>query len=117
MPKNALVLVINPNSSESITEGLRAALSSICPDWLDIEYYTAPKHAPEAIVDYTTMVTTATYCYDDLKQRGALDTYDGFLVCCCKSSNSRQCQLVVHHTDCASDANKNDFLMDACTYL
>ena len=77
------ILVINPNSSASITAGLQMSLSAICPPWVSLEFYTAPDHAARAISDFRTMNTTSTHCYEDLVKRGAFQQYDGFMVCCC----------------------------------
>ena len=102
MSIKASVLVINPNSSDSITIGMREALKSICPEWLRLDFYTAPSHAPTAIVDFRTMVTTATYCYDDLQEKKAFEEFDGFLVCCCKLSSTMPCKDWLLRTDAAA---------------
>ena len=78
------ILVINPNSSASITDGLKISLSAICPASVSLDFYTAPDHAPRAISDFRTMNTTSTHCYEDLVKRGAFEKYDGFMVCCCE---------------------------------
>lgn len=78
------ILVINPNSSKSITDGLQSALEALCPAAVKLEFYTAPSYAPAAISDFRTMNTTSTHCYEDLLKRGAFQRYDAFLVCCCE---------------------------------
>ena len=83
MSENVALLVINPNSTASVTDGLRAILPP--PPGATLEFYTAPRNAPPAISDATTGVLSAAACFTDLTANGALDKYDGFLVCCCAS--------------------------------
>lgn len=78
------LLVINPNSSESITKGLQASLEPFTPPGVRLSYFTAPSHAPKAIINAVTAIQTAAFCYEALLESGALSKYDGFLVCCCK---------------------------------
>ncbi|ETW79773.1 hypothetical protein HETIRDRAFT_49067 [Heterobasidion irregulare TC 32-1] len=74
------ILVINPNSSESVTSGLRDTLSP--PPDTTLTFYTAPSHAPPSINDLTTANLTATACFEDILAKGLVELYDGFLVCC-----------------------------------
>ncbi|GJN87703.1 hypothetical protein Rhopal_000658-T1 [Rhodotorula paludigena] len=76
------LLVINPNSTESITDGLRDALEPYRPADIHLDYFTGPSHAPTGIRDFRTGVQTAAICFDELEKSGALERYDGFLVCC-----------------------------------
>lgn len=78
------LLIINPNSSQSITDGLRECLDPLKQADVELSYFTAPDQAPAAIVDTITANQTATYCYDELVRSGATGQFDGFLVCCCK---------------------------------
>ncbi|KAL5511714.1 DCG1 [Sanghuangporus vaninii] len=82
MSRTLYLLVINPNSSNSVTEGLLASLNPFAPLETHLSFFTAPSHAPSAISDTTTANLTATYCYQDLIDRDAFEQYDGFLVCC-----------------------------------
>ena len=84
MPRS--ILVINPNSSESVTSGLRDTLSP--PPDTTLTFYTAPSHAPPSINDLTTANLTATACFKDIRAKGLVELYDGFLVCCCTSPSS-----------------------------
>lgn len=84
MPLTSL-LVINPNSSQSITDGLRDSLDPITPPGTRLSYFTAPPHAPAAISDVITANQTATACYEVLVESKAVVAYDGFLVSCCAS--------------------------------
>ncbi|KAJ3573117.1 hypothetical protein NP233_g2632 [Leucocoprinus birnbaumii] len=78
----ASLLIINPNSSQSITDGLAEALTALTPPGTELTFYTAPKNAPPAIIDLTTGVQSANVCFEDILNRGLLDDHDGFLVCC-----------------------------------
>lgn len=82
------LLVINPNSTESITDGLRDALEPYRPADVHLDYFTGPSHAPTGIRDFRTGVQTAAICFDELEKSGALRRYDGFLVCCCASGSA-----------------------------
>ncbi|KAF9523575.1 Asp/Glu/hydantoin racemase [Crepidotus variabilis] len=74
------LLVINPNSSNSVTNGLKQVLQP--PPGVALEYYTAPKNAPDSIMDITTGVLSATAVFKDLKSNDKINPFDGFLVCC-----------------------------------
>ncbi|KAM0746365.1 hypothetical protein T439DRAFT_319029 [Meredithblackwellia eburnea MCA 4105] len=76
------ILVINPNSSKSITNGLQEALDPVCPPGVELSYYTAPAHAPPSINDFQTATLTAVACYQDILEKKLTESYDGFLVCC-----------------------------------
>ncbi|GAA5830592.1 hypothetical protein JCM11251_002525 [Rhodosporidiobolus azoricus] len=76
------LLIINPNSTESITDGLRDALDPYCPPGVELSYFTGPNHAPTGISDFVTGIQTAAICFEELEKEGALGKYDGFLVCC-----------------------------------
>ncbi|KAL8279484.1 hypothetical protein RQP46_008046 [Phenoliferia psychrophenolica] len=81
-PQAVRLLIINPNSSASITVGLKEALDPFCPPGVELTYYTAPEHAPPSINDFCTASLTAVACYEDIKFKGLHEVYDGFLVCC-----------------------------------
>ncbi|PPQ69016.1 hypothetical protein CVT24_000091 [Panaeolus cyanescens] len=74
------ILIINPNSSASVTSGLKDIL--VPPPATYLNFYTAPIIAPAQIMDLTTGIQTASICFDDLKKKGLIDQYDAFLVCC-----------------------------------
>ncbi|GAA5937920.1 hypothetical protein JCM3775_002396 [Rhodotorula graminis] len=76
------ILVINPNSTRAITDGLRDALEPYRAQDVALSYYTAPSHAPTGIRDFRTGIMTAAICFSDLDATGALERHDGFLVCC-----------------------------------
>ena len=74
------LLVINPNSSQSITDGLKESLEPVAPPGIQLSFFTAPPHAPPAINDIITANQTATACYEALVESKAFEKYDGFLV-------------------------------------
>ncbi|KAH9481565.1 hypothetical protein JR316_0006092 [Psilocybe cubensis] len=74
------LLVINPNSSASVTAGLREVL--IPPPGVHLQFYTGPSNAPPSINDTTTGVLSAAACFADIQDKGLIERYDGFLVCC-----------------------------------
>lgn len=76
----ASILVINPNSSQSITDGLKETL--VAPPEAKLMFYTAPSHAPPSINDIVTANLTATACFQDIVEKQLLEKHDGFLVCC-----------------------------------
>ncbi|KAF9485251.1 hypothetical protein BDN70DRAFT_871658 [Pholiota conissans] len=74
------LLVINPNSSESMTTGLKQVL--VPPPGVTLNFYTAPSHAPPSINDVTTGVLSGAACFADIQEKKLIEQYDGFLVCC-----------------------------------
>lgn len=78
------LLIINPNSSKSITDGLNLALTPLTPPGTELTFYTAPNNAPSAISDLTTGIQSANACYDDIITQDLISRHDGFLVCCCE---------------------------------
>ncbi|GAA6041687.1 hypothetical protein JCM8097_003084 [Rhodosporidiobolus ruineniae] len=76
------LLIINPNSTVSFTEGLKTSFEPYCPPGVELAYFTAPPHAPTGISNLVTGIQTAAICFEELEKTGAFETYDGFLVCC-----------------------------------
>ncbi|KII84370.1 hypothetical protein PLICRDRAFT_118115 [Plicaturopsis crispa FD-325 SS-3] len=78
------ILVINPNSSRSITSGLRESLLPLCSRNVALVYFTGSARAPASIDDETTAVMSAAVCYADI--RAHVDwvgpMYDAYLVAC-----------------------------------
>ncbi|KAG2732963.1 hypothetical protein G9P44_003953 [Scheffersomyces stipitis] len=73
------LLVINPNSSEKVTENLSKTVSS--PEGVELVFYTGPESAPREIVPSTSCASEQAVL-PDLVSKGAIEIYDGFLVCC-----------------------------------
>ena len=79
------LLVVNPNSSQSVTDGLESSIRPHIPPAVILNFYTGPRESPSSINNITDEVLSAAVCYKDLKDKGLLDQYDGFLICCCMS--------------------------------
>ena len=54
MARTTTILIINPNSSQSITDGLKPRLADLTSSYLSLSYYTAPQEAPPSIDDEAT---------------------------------------------------------------
>ncbi|KAJ7071256.1 Asp/Glu/hydantoin racemase [Mycena amicta] len=76
---NTAILVINPNSSKSVTLGLEELRA---PPGTSLSFYTAPSDAPPSIDDATTGTLSAASCFKDIVDKGLIDRYDGFVVSC-----------------------------------
>ncbi|KAK7064426.1 Asp/Glu/hydantoin racemase [Favolaschia claudopus] len=74
------ILIINPNSSESVTEGLKPVLRA--PPETSLTFYTAPKPSPPSINNLTEGTLSAAICFQDITEKGLIEQYDGFLVSC-----------------------------------
>ncbi|KAF8636234.1 hypothetical protein AX17_003719 [Amanita inopinata Kibby_2008] len=74
------ILVINPNSSPSITIGLQNTLTPLTPPNTSLTFYTGPPDSPRSINDVTEATVAALACLRDLKSKGLLETHDAFLV-------------------------------------
>lgn len=74
------ILIINPNSSVSVTNNLKDIL--ISPPQVHFEFYTAPPGAPKEINGNETSILSERAVLPDLLEKGSIDEYDGFLVCC-----------------------------------
>lgn len=72
------LLVLNPNSSEKVTENLRNTVHA--PETVRLSFYTAPEPAPKEITGEETSKQSEKVVLHDFKGR-KLD-YDGILVCC-----------------------------------
>lgn len=79
-PSMTSILVINPNSSVSVSENLRSTVAA--PPGVTLEYYTAPLDAPPEISGTETLIQSEQASLPDILQKNLLDKYDGFLVAC-----------------------------------
>lgn len=76
------ILVINPNSSNSITSALRKALQSLETTELQLNYFN-PSTGPPGIKDVETATASCDACMSELQQPEMdIGRYDGFLVAC-----------------------------------
>ncbi|KAI9643756.1 hypothetical protein NHQ30_007105 [Ciborinia camelliae] len=75
------LLIINPNSSKSMTEGLHTLLSTINdPPQVQISFYTAPLPSPSSINNEEDALLSTEAVLSNLTS--TLDQYDAFLVAC-----------------------------------
>jgi len=72
------ILVINPNSSESITKTLERTL--IAPPSTNLHFFTGPSSSPPSINDEATSKQSCDACLPVLLS--TVEDYDGFLVAC-----------------------------------
>mgnify|MGYP004708584401 FL=1 len=72
------ILVINPNSSQKVTDNLEAIL--VAPEGTKFHFYTAPGNGPKEITPELSALSAEVALPDLLKKD--LNQYDGFLVCC-----------------------------------
>lgn len=63
------ILLINPNSSESMTKGLEPILADLVDAQLNLHYHTGPEQAPPSVNDYTTSVLSAAHTFASLLPR------------------------------------------------
>lgn len=78
------VLVVNPNSSKSITVALSRVLQQSCPPGIDLTFFN-PSKGPAGIKDTETANQSCTACLDELTgpdPRHDLLSFDGALVAC-----------------------------------
>ncbi|EJF60737.1 hypothetical protein DICSQDRAFT_147718 [Dichomitus squalens LYAD-421 SS1] len=79
------ILIVNPNSSKSMTEGLQPILADLMHPQLVLQYLTGPEQSPPSVNDFTTSVISAAHTFPSLlpllvpETPGAPDAY---LVAC-----------------------------------
>lgn len=88
------LLVINPNSSKSVTENLQNIL--VAPPEVTLHFYTAPAEAPKEISGTETSNLSAKVALPDLLELQKAHSYDGFLVGC--YSNHPLIESLAKHT-------------------
>ncbi|KAI5953482.1 DCG1 [Candida jiufengensis] len=74
------LLIINPNSSEKVTNNLKGILRS--PENVNLSFYTAPSNAPKEITGEKTSKESEIIVLKDIKDKNIANDYDGFMVCC-----------------------------------
>ncbi|KAK7744659.1 Protein dcg1 [Cytospora paraplurivora] len=77
------LLVINPNSSQEMTDGMERAIRTLdlSPN-VHITMYTAPPESPPSINDGEDIEASNEVVTNNLRQTWILDDYDGALVAC-----------------------------------
>ncbi|KAF2011429.1 hypothetical protein BU24DRAFT_466141 [Aaosphaeria arxii CBS 175.79] len=73
------ILIIQPNSTKSMTEALVPLVDSLQFQNTTYEYFTAPS-GPKSINDEDDAVESVKHCLPELEK--VLDKHDGFLVAC-----------------------------------
>ncbi|KZP00064.1 hypothetical protein CALVIDRAFT_533731 [Calocera viscosa TUFC12733] len=74
------LLVINPNSSQSVTDSLAEYFTPLAPPLTNLTFFTGPPDAPPAINDTPTSVQSTAACLPALEP--LLAEHDGFLIAC-----------------------------------
>ncbi|KAJ3472574.1 hypothetical protein NLG97_g10878 [Lecanicillium saksenae] len=83
-PQKIRLLILNPNSSGAMTEGMRTAVSkmALC-EFLNISTYTAPSSAPGSINDDEGIQASTEAVLADISEGNLKpDSYDAILVAC-----------------------------------
>ena len=81
------ILLINPNSTRSMTDNMMNALRPIIPPNVELTAYTAPYPAPTAIESTTDAIMSTEAVLRDLAKHAAsngetVQNYDGMIVAC-----------------------------------
>ncbi|KAK1830875.1 protein DCG1 [Podospora conica] len=77
------ILVLNPNSSTSMTHGLEEVIRGMnLPQSAEISFYTAPSDSPASINDGDDVLRSSDVVYKHLTESGTLQQYDAVLVAC-----------------------------------
>ncbi|KAK4151870.1 hypothetical protein C8A00DRAFT_16774 [Chaetomidium leptoderma] len=77
------ILVLNPNSSKQMTQGLEEAIRSMeLSQSTEVYTYTAPERSPASIDDGEDVLKSAHEVNLDLAATGILGQYDAVLVAC-----------------------------------
>ncbi|KAK0653093.1 Asp/Glu/hydantoin racemase [Cercophora newfieldiana] len=81
--RSTRILVLNPNSSASMTHGVEEAIRSMhLAQSTEIYTYTAPAESPASINDGEDVLRSSQVVFNDLTTTGALKQYDAVLVAC-----------------------------------
>jgi len=75
------ILIINPNSTSSMTSGLKPLVDSLGFKETSHFYFTAPS-GPTSINNDNDVADSARHCLPALKDSDALSKHDGFLIAC-----------------------------------
>ncbi|EXJ69945.1 uncharacterized protein A1O5_07018 [Cladophialophora psammophila CBS 110553] len=81
------ILLINPNSTRSMTEAMLQSLRPVIPQGVEVTGYTAPYPAPTAIESTTDAIMSTEAVLRDLAKHAAsngetVQNYDGMIVAC-----------------------------------
>ncbi|CED82271.1 Asp/Glu/hydantoin racemase [Phaffia rhodozyma] len=87
MTDSIRLLVINPNSSDSVTSALRTSFDQSSPPGVTLSFWN-PRSGPAGISDEQTARESTDACWDELIGEDdrvlgkGLEGYDGFLIAC-----------------------------------
>ncbi|KAK7906510.1 Hydantoin racemase [Apiospora marii] len=84
-PRPTRILVLNPNSSQSMTDGLKPVINSVdLGPTVEIHTYTAPSPSPPSINDADDILTSTDVVCRDLPEWDPAEPprWDGVLVAC-----------------------------------
>ncbi|KAH9855883.1 Asp/Glu/hydantoin racemase [Lenzites betulinus] len=86
MARTVSILVINPNSSQSMTTALGPILADLLHPNLLLDYHTGPAGlSPPSVDDHTTAILSAAHTFDTLlplRGENEQEKYDAYLVAC-----------------------------------
>ncbi|KAA8895857.1 Asp/Glu/hydantoin racemase [Sphaerosporella brunnea] len=74
------LLIVNPNSTESMTEALKPVVTRLLPPGFEATYFTGPASSPKSINDAATSTASAEACFPLLQP--LVREHDGVLVAC-----------------------------------
>lgn len=80
IPRKVDILLVNPNSTRSMTEACLRSLRDYLPEHCTVTGFTAPYPAPSAIEGHSDAVLSAEACLRALAPLA--EKYDAFLVAC-----------------------------------
>ncbi|KAK3681267.1 Asp/Glu/hydantoin racemase [Podospora appendiculata] len=81
--RSTRILVVNPNSSTTMSHGVEEAIRSIgLSESTEIYVYTAPPESPPSINDGDDIQASSEIVFKDLTTNGNLQQYDAALVAC-----------------------------------
>ncbi|KAI0685582.1 Asp/Glu/hydantoin racemase [Cytidiella melzeri] len=82
MANRISILVVNPNSSSSMTAVLEHLLADLAHSQLNLAFYTAPSTAPPSINDEETSALSASETLPDLLKYSANPSFSAYLIAC-----------------------------------
>ncbi|MCO5589889.1 hypothetical protein L7F22_043858 [Adiantum nelumboides] len=86
MTESTRILIYNPNSSKSITDGLRNILDPIKDSGIELDYESGPSSAPTSINDTPTSIQSSQAGFEFLigadEGKSIISKYKAILICC-----------------------------------
>ncbi|KAI1178563.1 hydantoin racemase [Nemania sp. FL0916] len=98
--KGTKILLLNPNSSTSMTEGMKAVINDVdLSHSTEVYTYTAPPSSPASINDGKDIEASTAAVLNDLSS--VINRYDGVVVACFSVHPLVPRLQVIHGRDCA----------------